>query len=187
MTDITPLIPRQPVPRLTVPLAGGGRFDLSAEKPERFTLVMFFRGLHCPICKTQLRDLQAKLPEFEKRGVGVVVLSSDDAERGERTKKDWEISQLRLGYGLTLEDARRWGLYISTSRGKTSLGIEEPPLFSEPGLFLVRPDGTLYFGSVQTMPFARPHLADILTAIDFVVAKDYPARGEVVKLSQAAA
>jgi hypothetical protein len=39
--------------------------------------------------------------------------------------------------------------------------------------------GTLYFGSVQTMPFARPHFADILAAIDYVLKNNYPARGEV--------
>ena len=44
-----------------------------------------------------------------------------------------------------------------------------PPLFSEPGLFLVRPNGELYFASVQTMPFARPALADLLGGLDFVV------------------
>ncbi len=32
--------------------------------------------------------------------------------------------------------------------------------------------------SVQSMPFARPHFREILAALDFVVAKDYPARGE---------
>jgi len=42
---------------------------------------------------------------------------------------------------------------------------------------LVRPDRTLYFASVQTMPFARPHFTDILAALDFVIAKNYPARG----------
>lgn len=72
-------------------------------------------------------------------------------------------------------------------RGPTSLGIVEPALFSEPAIYLVRADGTLYFGSVQTMPFARPHFADILSAIDHVVSKDYPARGEVVQLPKAAA
>jgi nitric oxide reductase subunit B len=61
---------------------------------------------------------------------------------------------------------------------KTSIGIEEPALFSEPGVFLVRPDGTLYYGAVQTMPFARPSFQDLLGAIDFAIAKDYPARGE---------
>jgi len=43
---------------------------------------------------------------------------------------------------------------------------------------LIRPDGTLYFGTVQTMPFARPHFNEMLQAIDFVLKNNYPARGE---------
>jgi hypothetical protein len=85
---------------------------------------------------------------------------------------------LRMGHSLPLQQAREWGLYVSTSRGVTSIGIEEPPLFSEPGVFIVRPDGTLYYGAVQTMPFARPHFDELLAAIDFALAKNYPARGE---------
>jgi hypothetical protein len=94
---------------------------------------------------------------------------------------------LRLGYGVELATARQWGLYVSSGRGTTSAGVEEPAFFSEPGLFLVRADGTLYFASVQTMPFARPHFADVLSALDFVIAKDYPARGEVAELAPRAA
>jgi hypothetical protein len=45
-------------------------------------------------------------------------------------------------------------------------------------VYLIRPDGSLYYGAVQTMPFARPHFDELLSAIDFAVAKDYPARGE---------
>jgi peroxiredoxin len=187
MTDITPLVPRQPVPPLAVNLVGGGGFDVFTEKPERFTLIVFYRGLHCPICRTQMGDLETKLPDFTKRGVNVVAVSSDTAERAERSKREWKLANLRLGYGLDLHVARTWGLYISTSRGMTSAGVEEPALFSEPGLFLVRTDRTLYFASVQTMPFARPHFADILGALDFVIAKDYPARGEVINLPAAAA
>jgi peroxiredoxin len=166
---------------------GGGRFDLTSEAPERFALLDFFRGLHCPQCRNHLKDLEAKLPEFEKRGVSVMALSSDDAERAARMKQEWALPNLRVGYGLDLASARSWGLYISTGRGKTSTGVEEPPLFSEPGMFLVRPDRTLYFAIVQTMPFVRPHFSDILTALDFVIAKDYPARGEVATLPSVAA
>src|SRR5215831_17678835 len=36
--------------------------------------------------------------------------------------------------------AREWGLYVSRGSGRSSLGIEEPPMFIEPALFLVRPD-----------------------------------------------
>lgn len=177
---ITPLIPRQPVPALDVAVVGGGRWRLSEHKPERFTLVAFYRGLHCPICSTYLKDLDAKLPEFAKRGVDVIAVSSDAEERARATKDRWQIPHLTIGYGIDLDTARRWGLYISSGRGKTSAGVDEPALFSEPGLFLIRPDSTLYFAAVQTMPFARPRFDDILKAIDFVIAKDYPARGEVV-------
>ncbi|MGX1097356.1 peroxiredoxin-like family protein [Amorphus sp. MBR-141] len=182
MTDLVTLFPRQSVPSLAIPLAGGGTFDLRAESPENFTLVVFYRGLHCPICRTQLKDLEAKLDEFAARGVGVVALSSDTEERAVDAKSSWELPRLRIGYGLGLEMARGWGLFVSEGRGKTSLGIEEPARFSEPALYLVRADGTLYFGSIQTMPFARPHFADILGAIEFVLKIDYPARGEVIDL-----
>jgi len=110
--------------------------------------------------------------------VAVVAVSSDTAERAHRTREDWGLEKLEIGYGLGLDKAREWGLYVSGSRGKTSLGIEEPERFSEPGVFLVRPDGTLYWAAVQTMPFARPHFREMLTALDFVAKNDYPARGE---------
>jgi peroxiredoxin len=182
MTVFVPLFPNQTVPPLRVNLAGGGHFDLASEKPSNFTLVVFYRGLHCPICKTQLKDIESKLDDFEKRGVAVVAVSTDSRERAERTRETWGLSRLRIGYGLSLAAARHWGLYVSSGHGKTSAGVNEPALFSEPAIYLVRPDGTLYFGSVQTMPFARPHFSDILPAIDFVVKNNYPARGEVTDL-----
>lgn len=187
MSDITPLMPRQPVPRLAVALAGGGKFDLAAESPKNFTLVVFYRGLHCPQCRRQLTELEAKLPEFDKRGVSVVAISADDAERATRSKSEWNLANLRIGYGLTLRAARDFGLWISTGRGKTSAGLDEPALFNEPGLYLIKPDGTLYCASVQTMPFSRPHLADLLAALDFIAERNYPARGEVVSLPAQAA
>ena len=73
------------------------------------------------------------------------------------------------------------------ARAVRSIGVDEPALFSEPGLYLVRPDGTLYFGTVQTMPFARPNLAEILGALDFVIKNNYPARGEVIDHTKAQA
>ncbi|TXT29039.1 MAG: hypothetical protein FD131_2730 [Rhodocyclaceae bacterium] len=174
----TALMPRHPVPALNVALTDGNRFVLGAAPGERFDLVVFYRGLHCPICAKYLLELERLAPEFEKRGVQVVAISSDDGERAHAMADKVKAGALNIGYGLSLKSARQWGLYISASRGKTSIGIEEPALFSEPGVFLVRPDGTLYYGAVQTMPFARPQFQDLLGAIDFAIANDYPARGE---------
>lgn len=175
------LLPRQPVPELDLPLVGGGTWRLSAQHPANFTLIVFYRGLHCPICGRYLVDLESKLDAFAERGVAVVTVSSDSAERAAEAKAKWKLERTSVAYGLSLEKAREWGLYLSRGRGKTSAGIDEPPMFSEPGLFLVRPDGTLYFGTVQTMPFARPNFADILQALDFVIKNNYPARGEIVE------
>jgi len=116
MTDITPLIPRQPVPALAVPLVGGGRFDIVNERPEHFTFVVFYRGLHCPICRTQLGELETKLPDFAKRGVGVVALSSDVAERAGRAQQEWKLPNLRLGYGLSCCRSRMGSLHLNKPR-----------------------------------------------------------------------
>lgn len=172
------LLPRYPVPSLNVPLVNRERFSLGANPGERFDLIVFYRGLHCPICAKYLIELERLSSEFASRGVQVLAVSSDDEARGKEMSEKVKASGTKFGHSLSLRSARQWGLYISASRGKTSIGIEEPALFSEPGVFLVRPDGTLYYGAVQTMPFARPQFQDLIGAIDFAVAKDYPARGE---------
>jgi peroxiredoxin len=172
------LMPRQPVPALRVPTLSHGDFDLAADAAPNFTLVVFYRGLHCPICLKYLLELGRLQPEFDKRGVKVIALSSDGRERAQAMADKLKAPDLRMGYDLGLGTAREWGLYVSTSRGKTSIGIDEPALFSEPGVFIVRPDGSLYYGAVQTMPFARPHFDELLAALDFALEKNYPARGE---------
>ncbi len=167
------LKPRQPVPDLQVETLNAGTWRLANQSPRHFTMLVFYRGLHCPICKSYLRDLNGKIPEFTARGVEAIAISCDDRERALRTKQEWGLERLRIGYGLTISKAREWGLFISR-------GIKEgePTEFSEPGLFLVRPDGTLYASAVNSMPFSRPSFADVLNAVDFVTRNDYPARGE---------
>lgn len=174
------LIPRQKTPNLTLPTLDHGTFDLATEQSERGTIICFYRGLHCPICANYLKELEKRVGEFAERGVNCIAVSSDGEERTRAMADKIEAKSLRFGYDLPLSVARDWGLYISTSRGTTSIGIEEPALFSEPGLFMVTPQQTLYYGSVQTMPFVRPHFAELVGALDFAISKDYPARGEYI-------
>lgn len=176
---MTKLMPRQAVPALRVQTLDHGTYELSAETPKALSLVVFYRGLHCPICGLYLKDLDSKLAAFAENGVDAIAISSDTAQRAREAHGSWKLEHLRVGYGLDTETAKAWGLYFSNGIGKTSIGIEEPELFSEPGLFLVKPDGTLYFGTTQTMPFARPDFGGLLKSLGFVLAKNYPARGEV--------
>lgn len=172
------LIPRQKTPDLLLPTLDHGQFDLAKETSPLGTVLCFYRGLHCPICATYLAEFEKRAADFAERGVGCVAISSDGPDRARQMAEKIGAQRLRFAYDLPLSKAKDWGLYISTSRGKTSIGIEEPALFSEPGLFMVTPEQTLYYGSVQTMPFVRPHFSELVGALDFAIAKNYPARGE---------
>ena len=172
------LLPREKPPALSVPTLDHGAFDLHAESPERGTVACFYRGLHCPICAKYLTEMGKQVDAFAERGYGTIAISADDEDRARAMADKVRAPNLRFGHSLALSTAKEWGLYISTSRGTTSIGIEEPALFSEPGVFLVRTDGTLYYASVQTMPFSRPHFSELVGALDFAIANDYPARGE---------
>lgn len=165
--------PRQPAPSLDVRLLGGDTWRLSDAKPATFEMIVVYRGLHCPVCKTYLGELQAKLPEFSKRGVDVIAISTDSRERAERTKTEWSLDALRLGCELSIAKAREWELFISHA-----IRDGEPPEFSEPGLFLVKPDGTLFFASRSSAPWGRPPLDQMLRAIDVAIERKMPARGE---------
>ena len=173
------LIPRRRVPDLSLPLAGGGHWRLSDQKPKHFTMLAFYRGAHCSICRDHLHQLQATHAAFCKRGVTPIAISADSADRACSAETGWGLTDLCVAYGLSRQQARDWGLYISHGAGVSSLGIEEPPMFVEPALFLVRPDRTLYYVSVQSMPFGRPSFGELLSGIEKAVARNYPARGEV--------
>jgi peroxiredoxin len=165
--------PKTKVPNLDLELTIDAQYDLSKQEPENFTLVVMYRGKHCPICKSQLEELGSKLDKFTERGINTVAVSMDTKERAMVVDREWKTGDVPLAYGMSEEKAREWGLYISTGRE----GSDEPDMFSEPGMFLVRPDGTLYFASVQNAPFTRPPLDQLLQGIDYVLKNDYPVRG----------
>lgn len=166
--------PKTRVPNLNLPLINDTTWDLKSQNSESFTLLLFYRGLHCPVCKNQLEELSANLDKFSKRGIHVVAVSCDDEERAKEAGNTWKIPDLPIAYNLTIDQANEWGLYISES-----ISDKEPAHFAEPGLFIIRPDFTLYASAIQTMPFARPHWDDVLNGIDYITKNNYPARGGV--------
>jgi len=165
--------PRQPVPPLSVDLVGGGRFVLGQHPPKAFTLIIFYRGLHCERCKGYLGEIESMLPELEKRGVDVIAVSCDSRERAEQSMRDWKLSKLKVGYDFAIDSARAWGLFISKA-----VRDDETPIFAEPGTYLVDRDGRLYFAVINSLTRLRPYPKDILEAIDRIIETGAPARGE---------
>ena len=161
--------------RLVIDGKGGGRWLLAREKPSKLALLAFYRGIFCPICRVWLADLDRLVPEFEKRGVSVLALSCDKKDGAEKAVAQWGLKNLRVGYKLDVDEARRAGLYVSEGRGLNPVsGLKETMLFTEPALLLVRPEGELYAAWIQSTPYARVHIAEVLTAVDNFLAKNLP-------------
>ncbi|MEM8848730.1 MAG: peroxiredoxin-like family protein [Pseudomonadota bacterium] len=164
-----------PAPALRFPLVTGETFDLADETPEHFTLVIFYRGVHCPLCRKQIEtDVAPNLGKLAEIGLGIVAVSMDEEARVRKQQDDgWAFGDLRVGYALPEETARAWGLYISTARA----GSTEPDRFAEPGMSLIRPDGRVFAHWQQSVPFARPRIEDLIPGLEFVIGNGYPPRG----------
>jgi peroxiredoxin len=117
------IMPRQATPALSVDTVDHGQWSLAEQSPQRFSLIVFYRGLHCPICKPYVRELDRQFAAFSELGVDAIMLSTDDAERARQSKQDWGIEHVPVGYGLSIESAREWGLYISTGRVCPRVGV----------------------------------------------------------------
>ncbi|MCB4808237.1 AhpC/TSA family protein [Tamlana sp. 62-3] len=165
--------PREKTPDLKINLVNGSTWELSDQNPDNFTLVLFYRGKHCPVCKMQLEELENKLSEFKERGINVLAVSANTEDLAKETYEEWNIKNIPLGYGLPIEEARAWGLFISEA-----ISDKEPEHFFEPGLFLIDKDQKVYWESIQSMPFGRPSFKDVINGIDYILKQGYPARGE---------
>ena len=93
--------PGQPAPNLDLELIIGAKWELSEQSPDAFTMIVFYRGLHCPICREYLNDLHRLYDDFLSKGVEVINVSMDDKDRATQSHKDWDLDPIPMGFGLT--------------------------------------------------------------------------------------
>lgn len=171
----TAILPGRQAPDIALPVVGERNpRQLGGEPPERYRLIVVYRGQHCPLCQKQLETIADSLEMFRDRKIEVIAVSCDDHEKAEQSCKEWDIEGVPLAYGLPIEEAQRWGLYVSTA-----IKDAEPHLFSEPGMFLINREGEIQAIWIQSVPFARPRIEDVLDAVDFIEKESYPPRGTV--------
>ena len=177
------VFPSQVIPALSLPSVNGDLFSLKNSNPDLFTIVVFYRGAHCPICKTHIHEIEENKEKLRAAGLKIVAVSMDTKERAETFAKEVAASmgkdslETPILYGLTEEQARNdWGLYISEARP----GTNEPAIYSEPGLFVIRPDDTVFMAQVQSAPFTRPSVDQLIGGLLYAAEHKYPTRGTYV-------
>jgi peroxiredoxin len=162
-----------PFPTEEVSGLGGGTLTLGAPGGGRdWQMVVVYRGLHCPICKKYLAQLEALQEQFHQAGVDIVAVSGDPQDKAHAMAEEVTLT-MPIGYDLSIPQMRKLGLYVSTPRSAQE--TDRP--FAEPGLFVINADAEVQIVDVSNAPFARPDLQSVLNGIKFIRDKDYPIRG----------
>ena len=122
-----------PFPQIQMNTVGGGTRTLGkAHNGHEWQLVVVYRGLHCPICKRYLSQLQEMASAFYDQKVEVIVVSADPLEKAQKMVEEQAL-ELPVAYDLSPEQMAQLGLYISDPRSPQE--TDRP--FAEPGTFVV--------------------------------------------------
>lgn len=161
------------IPALNFQTVGGETIGIGGARAT-WMLLIVYRGKHCPRCKTYLNRVESMKKDWEDAGFEIVAVSADPLEKAQADVDEFGWS-FPVGYGLTETQMQSLGLYISEPLSAQ----ENDRRFAEPGLFCIRPDGTMQIVAISNGPAARPELAELLSGMIFTIKNDRPARGTV--------
>ena len=164
--------PGEKAPNLSFKILKDGMWSLHDNLSNEMNILIFYRGFHCPVCKEYLVSIQNQLDDYSDANASVIVVSMDSEDKAKKTQLDWGLDKLNIGYNLSLEDAKNWGLFISKS-----IKEAESDIFCEPGLFIIKKDGSIYMVNISNMPWARPDLSTFPAKLKFAQDNKYPVRG----------
>jgi len=158
------------VPEMKFAKVGGGELTFGGTK-DRWSLLVVYRGKHCPRCKRYLNKFNEMLTDWTDI-MDVMVVSADTAEKAQADVDElgWKFD---VGYGMTEAQMRALGLYVSDPLSEA----ETTTRFAEPGTFALRPNGELMLVDISNGPASRPDLDELLDGMRFNIDKDRPVRG----------
>src|SRR5438046_699535 len=128
-------VPDDTMPAFEAGLVGGRSWRLAEEHPSKLALLVFYHGLHCPICRKWLGTLERAVPRFNQHGVSVIALSCDTSERAERAKSEWNAAQ-----PAGLERVLRVDARIARGEGGAQVPGFLAPLVEQPAPVAVQLD-----------------------------------------------
>lgn len=130
------------------------------------TVLLFFRSADwCPYCQRQLMDLNAGLPEIEKRGLKLAAISYDSTDILAKFTDKREIKFTLLSDPKS-EVIDRYGLRDPAYAGKPKFdGVPRPIIL------ILDPKGTIKAKLYEESYKDRPPVAQILAKIDEVAGK----------------
>ena len=162
-------------PNINATLLNGENVLLSQPNGDKdWKLVLVYRGRHCPLCTKYLNELEQHIQTLYDAGFDIIAVSGDSKEQLVDHLEKLNVS-FPVAYGLTEEQMRELGLYISIPRSEKETNHN----FSEPGLFVINQDGNIQVVDISNNPFVRPSLPEFVSGINWIrnPKNNYPIRG----------
>jgi len=135
-------------PDVSLPLLGGGKFDLAAALKRGPVLLVFFK-ISCPVCQMALPYIERIHKQASTSKLQIVGVSQNDAKQTTEFNKEYGVT-----FPVALDDTERYA--VSNAYGLTNV----------PTLFLIGTGGTIEMSSVG---WSR---ADVQSVADAVAAED---------------
>lgn len=153
------------VPEINLPQVTGGTFSLnkSMSESDDWHLIIFFRGSWCSVCVQDLKDLESQLGHFQKKGIRLVTISTDQTEDLNKM-----VDENTLSFPVLHEDS----LQTLQDYGVKYHGPDAPyndhGEHGEPAYFLIDKDGRLLYQQIQMSPFGRPTATELRKIIQYI-------------------
>jgi peroxiredoxin len=186
--ETNPLQAGVKAPDFTVYNIDGSPYHFDADKLERTTLIITFRGGWCPYCNTQLQDLRNVMPEIKQSGVDILFLSGDRPEilyssLKQETRNfieglDYTIlsdadMDMGMAYGIAFRvpddtinryKSRNWDLDESS--------MEKHKALSVPAVYVINTKGEIAFSYANPDYKVRLPAEEVKAAVDKVLMKN---------------
>ena len=159
-----------PMPEIILPTVDGGETKIGGAK-DQWQMIIIYRGLHCPICKSYTAKIDALKDRFDELDTDILFVSGDNAEKA-KTFADEVGLNFPVAYDLSIDQMRQLGLYMSEPRP-----TETDRPFPEPGLFVSNENGQVHIVDISNAPFVRPDPELIIRGITHIKKNHYPIRG----------
>lgn len=147
------------IPPINAPDQNGNSLTLSdVTGPNGLVLVLSRSFDWCPYCISQLQDLVEMAPEFRQQGLGVATMTYDSFEHLQAAEVDYGTTFPLLRDEETQHFSALGVLNTEYEPGSRAYGIPYP------GIFLLRPDGTIHAKFAEEDYRVRPAFELVMEA-----------------------
>ncbi|MBD2346984.1 hypothetical protein [Anabaena subtropica] len=116
------------------------------------------------------------MDDFSKLGVEAIAISGDSHVDAQKSIQEWGIKNLAL-HKCGMKSSNYTFASLTLCAFATWREIQFIPLISNAKNLTIGYEANIELAYLWGLPFSRPPISDMLSAIDFILKKNYPVRG----------